>query len=175
MCYLSKNNQISDLSPLRRLKHLQFLDLSHNRVRHLDSLSGLEFLEALNLINNQVSDLKPIEKLPLLKVLLAQGNQIASISGLKKLLIVKLERQHIQWEIEGDNLSCLDLRGRITDINGTVPMICVDPKMGSYDPRSKIVSIPEGKTHLTLGFEGECEDVPFSGTIDCVLKPKVKE
>ncbi len=126
-------------------------------------------------LNNQVSDLKPIEKLPLLKVLLAQGNQIASISGLKKLLIVKLERQHIQWEIEGDNLSCLDLRGRITDINGTVPMICVDPKMGSYDPRSKIVSIPEGKTHLTLGFEGECEDVPFSGTIDCVLKPKVKE
>ena len=51
-----------------------------------------------------MSDLKPIEKLPLLKVLLAQGNQIASISGLKKLLIVKLERQHIQWEIEGDKI-----------------------------------------------------------------------
>ena len=163
------------MTPIHHLKHLQFLDLSDNQISDLSPLSHLEFLQGLNVMNNQVSDLTPITKLPLLKALLAQGNRIASISGLQQLTIVKLDQQHLQWEIEGKNPCQLDLTNRLMDETGEVPMIMISPSMGSYNQKTKIISLHEGITQLTFKFDSQEGNISFNGVIDCLVKPKLKE
>lgn len=49
-----RNNEVSILRPIRKLKSLAFLNLSGNRITNIDALSGLESLSDLDLSGNLI-------------------------------------------------------------------------------------------------------------------------
>ena len=56
-------NMISDLTPLRKLKKLQSLDLGYNAISNLHPLAFLENLQWLNLPENKITDIGPLNNL----------------------------------------------------------------------------------------------------------------
>ncbi len=56
-------NMISDLTPLRKLKKLQSLDLGYNAISNLHPLALLENLQWLNLSENKITDIGPLNNL----------------------------------------------------------------------------------------------------------------
>jgi Leucine-rich repeat (LRR) protein len=85
------NNEISDLTPLMSLTHLQSLNLNSNFVSDLTPLSVLTALGAttgmgLHLESNLISDLSGLEPLTALQVLTLNNNQIEDVSPLGGLL-----------------------------------------------------------------------------------------
>ena len=82
--------QISDLSPLAKLKNLSSLSLNDNKFSDLAGLSKMKKLERLNLDRNpNISDLSPLAKLKNLSSLsLSSSDNItkSQIAELKKAL-----------------------------------------------------------------------------------------
>ena len=58
-----KDNQISDITPLRELKGLDELDLSGNRIRNTQALAELDSLRSLNLDRNPLTDCAELRSL----------------------------------------------------------------------------------------------------------------
>jgi internalin A len=79
------DNQISDLSPLKELHNLTSLSLSGNQISDLSPLKELHNLTSLNLGGNQISDLSPLKELHNLTSLYLINNQISDLSPLKEL------------------------------------------------------------------------------------------
>ena len=88
-------NMISDLTPLRKLKKLQSLDLGYNAISNLHPLALLENLQWLNLSENKITDIGPLNNLTNLTFLSlrngyyspewAGNNAIWNLSPLKNL------------------------------------------------------------------------------------------
>lgn len=78
-------NQITDISPLRRLTNLTYLDLDTNQITDVSPISGLINLTKLCLGNNQITDISPLNRLTNLTELQLNNNQIRNISDLDKL------------------------------------------------------------------------------------------
>ncbi len=55
--------QIKDISVLKELKNLVYLDLSNNIIEDVEPLGGLKFLETLILKNNNLSNVESLKKL----------------------------------------------------------------------------------------------------------------
>ena len=70
------DNKISDITPLKRLTNLEYLDLSGNQISDLSPLTDLTNLKYLHLENNQISDLSPLAGLTKLCSLHLQTNPI---------------------------------------------------------------------------------------------------
>jgi hypothetical protein len=77
--------ELSDISPLANLKHLQRLDLDINYVSDITSLASLADLEYLSLDDNQVSDLSPLKHLTSLEFLSVKRNEIERLDALANL------------------------------------------------------------------------------------------
>jgi Leucine-rich repeat (LRR) protein len=80
-----ERNQISDLSPLADLTHLDWLNLSSNQISDVSPLAGLTNLTYLSLSSNQVSDVSPLAGLTNLTSLIVSSNQISDMSPLADL------------------------------------------------------------------------------------------
>ena len=79
-------NRISDISPLRNLKKLTYLDLGLNgRISDISPLKNLENLTHLSLRYNEISDVSPLKDLTNLFDLDLYDNQISDVSPLKDL------------------------------------------------------------------------------------------
>ena len=89
-------NQITDLSPLADLAYLKVLSLNHNQISDLSPLAGLVGLEILWLGDNQISDVSPLAGLTNLTELWLMANQISDVSPLASL-------EHITLLILADN------------------------------------------------------------------------
>jgi hypothetical protein len=79
------DNQITDLTPIRRLPHperLHTLKLTGNRVTDLSPLSGLTQVWELGLSDNAVSDLGPLRGLTAVRELGVARNQIHDLTPL---------------------------------------------------------------------------------------------
>ncbi|MCL2636878.1 MAG: leucine-rich repeat protein [Oscillospiraceae bacterium] len=80
LIYLSSlnlsDNQISDLTPLTRMKRLNNLFLNNNQITDITSLSELTTLIGLGLSNNKISDITPLCELYRLEFLILDGNPI---------------------------------------------------------------------------------------------------
>lgn len=82
-----RNNNISDLSPLKDIVDLVYLDLNSNEIgNNLSGLSNLTNLEYLEIADNQISDISILSGLTKLKIQLdISRNQISDISPLANL------------------------------------------------------------------------------------------
>ncbi|MCA9521462.1 MAG: TonB family protein [Myxococcales bacterium] len=67
------DKNVTDVSPLRRLTHLEQLDLGGTAVEDLSPLAGLHALKELYLFNTKVRDLSPLEGLKALVKLVLTG------------------------------------------------------------------------------------------------------
>jgi len=79
------SNQISDISGIKELKGLTYLDLTSNQIRDISSLKELKGLTKLTLYNNQISDISSLKGLKGLTYLDLYNNRISDISSLKEL------------------------------------------------------------------------------------------
>lgn len=111
--------QVSDLSPLRMLNNLTYLDLRNCAVSDLGPISNMNNLKTLVLSNNNLSDIWPIKELTNLQVLDLSNNNIAELSSLTSLgdlSVLKLANNNLEDEDlvylgELSNLKSLNLKG----------------------------------------------------------------
>ena len=79
------HNSISDITPLKKLTNLTYLDLSSNNISDITSLKGLANLTYANLSSNNISDITPFKGLTNLANLELNGNKISDVTPLKGL------------------------------------------------------------------------------------------
>ena len=93
-------NQISDVSPLKNLTKLTYLDLSLNwRISDVSPLKDLKNLTYLFLRGNPLSDVSPLKDLINLIELDFNVNQISDVSPLKDLINPDIHRPWAQSTI----------------------------------------------------------------------------
>ena len=51
---------LTDITPVASLKHLEYLEIFQNEITDVSCLSGLEYLMDLNLVRNRIGDLTPL-------------------------------------------------------------------------------------------------------------------
>jgi len=73
---------LTDLSPLASLSHLQSLDLSFNQIQDLSPLAGLTQLQFLLVAGNQITDISPLAGLTGLSYLVIEKNQVRDLGSL---------------------------------------------------------------------------------------------
>ena len=83
--YLTGNNLIKDLEPIKILTDLTHLEININKISDVGPLSNLTNLETLDLGDNSVSDIGSLEKLTRLTHLYLDSNSISDISPLEDL------------------------------------------------------------------------------------------
>lgn len=100
------SNQVSDLSPLRNLVTLEYLNLNANEVSDLHPISNLVNLKKLFLYSNLITDISPLASLVNLVELNLSSNEIDDISplldltSLKKLAIYRGVREESSAEAQ---------------------------------------------------------------------------
>ncbi|AXC15943.1 internalin E (plasmid) [Acidisarcina polymorpha] len=99
---LSKN-RIKDLSALRTLKDLEYLNLDHNQISDIAPLSDLTEMTSLFAADNRIQDLGPIKTLPLLHDLTVPNNLITDITPVASLTRLRF------LDIEGNNVQTLQM------------------------------------------------------------------
>jgi internalin A len=77
--YLWNNRNITDISPLKNLIALRYLNLNHCKIADVTPLTNLKQLIDLRLSENEIVDVSPLEGLSRLKVLEIGGNPIMDI------------------------------------------------------------------------------------------------
>ena len=78
-------NEISDLTPLAELMHLEYLWLWGNPISDLSPLMSLTALKRIDLAGCQISDVSPLANLTQLTYINLRGNRIVDISALTNL------------------------------------------------------------------------------------------
>ena len=73
---------ISDMSPIQTLKHLQQLNLSFNKITEIANLDKLTKLQYLDLRDNQIWEIAKLSKLSNLRQLTLSNNKITDIANL---------------------------------------------------------------------------------------------
>jgi hypothetical protein len=95
------NKQMSDLSPLAKLKNLENLHLDDTQVSDLSPLAELKKLEKLDLRRTRVSDLSPLAKLKNLRMLVLENTRVSDLSpleGLKNLKLLGIKNTQVSDE-----------------------------------------------------------------------------
>ena len=88
------HNDIIDISPVAGLTNLKHLFLSHNQIKKIDAVKNLTNLESLDFARNmgeeRISDISPIANLTKLKLLGSSDANIPDISILKNLVNLEI-------------------------------------------------------------------------------------
>ena len=58
---------LTDITPIASLKHLEYLEIFHNQITDISCLSDLKYLMDLDLVQNYIEDLSPLTKIKSLK------------------------------------------------------------------------------------------------------------
>jgi hypothetical protein len=111
------SNKVSDVSQLKDLKNLTYLNLSLTQVSDVSALKDLKNLTYLSLYSTQVSDVSALKDLKNLTYLILQQTKISDLSPLKGLKVMKrlsLSFNHRIHDLRPlkklNNLNFLDLR-----------------------------------------------------------------
>lgn len=86
---LNDNVNISDITPLLNMKNLKFLDLHGNMISDISTLAELSNLEDLRLQENEISDVFSLKDLKKLEYLDLHQNNITIVRNLKDLTNLK--------------------------------------------------------------------------------------
>ena len=116
-------NNISDISVISHFKKLNALSLAYNDITDISPLAGLEKLTTLLLPHNNIEDISSLEGLRSIEFLHLGENNISDVSVLGKL--TSLENLCLQYNNIDDisvlagltNLKSLDLRGNPLSTN----------------------------------------------------------
>ena len=87
-------NEISDISPLAALVHLEGLWIYTNPIQNITLLANLTKLKQLNLAGCEISDIRPLANLRNLEYLILAGNRIEDITPLVNLTNLTELRLH---------------------------------------------------------------------------------
>ena len=79
------DNKITDISPLKKLKHLHYLELFINKISDFSPIEDMKELVDLNICYNKVNDIEPFKRLPKLERLWVVG---CGINNLKELNMI---------------------------------------------------------------------------------------
>jgi len=116
-------HQLSDISPLQHLTHLQELDLDNNAIQDISPLAQLNHLRRLSLSENKIQDISPLSQLIQLEDLRLGYNRIHSIvalaplTALRELLLCNNQIEDISSMSGLSQLTTLDFtRNQIRDI-----------------------------------------------------------
>ena len=136
---------VEDLTPLKDLKKLKLLRLSHNTIKDLTPLKDLTGLEKLYISHNQIEDVSIINNLKNLKNLDISVNKVNNISVLKDLT----------------NVENLDMRNNeISDISVTKNYKNLNWLMANNNKIKDISSLQNNKELNYLNLENnQIEDV----------------
>lgn len=108
--YLGDNN-ISDISALKKLKNLKILDLSYNTISNISALEKLEKLTWLCLRGNNIIDISYLSQIYTLNELILDYNKIGSVSSLANLINLK----HL--DLEGNVIEDISAIGNLMQLN----------------------------------------------------------
>ena len=121
--HLDITSDIKDMSALKNLTNLTFLDISNNAVEDLSFLETLVELDELRIYANNVSDISSIKNLIKLQRLTIDNGKVSDISALSNLnnlISLSLDNQNIKDLTPLSNLSNLEYLylkdNNITDI-----------------------------------------------------------
>lgn len=78
-----RGNEITDLSPLRHLKHLRILDVSRNNIQSLKAVKQLKELRTLKAPGNEITRIPEVEERPEVKMLDLRLNKLKHVKGIK--------------------------------------------------------------------------------------------
>lgn len=82
---IAEKAEISDLTPLSKLKRMEILNCSHNKIINLDPLKDLFNLQEVNLAFNKITSVNPIKNLKKLRKLDLVFNNILSLKPIENL------------------------------------------------------------------------------------------
>ena len=139
------SNSFKDVTPLKDLKKLKLLRLSHNAIKDLTPLKDLTGLEKLYISHNQIEDVSILNNLKDLKSLDVSVNKVNNISVLKDLT----------------NVENLDIRNNeISDISVTKNYKKLNWLMANNNKIKEISSLRDNKELNYLDLENnQIEDV----------------
>ena len=83
--YSNLNFQLTNLSGIKGMTHLNILIASFHQIKSIDEVSTIPDLQSLFLHSNEIGDLNPIKELIQLENLYIQNNQISKIEALRSL------------------------------------------------------------------------------------------
>lgn len=78
-------NQVSDISPLYKIKSLESLTLNCNPIKSLKGIEALQNLKVITLVNTEVSDISPLFKIHSLDYISFENTYVSSIDGIESL------------------------------------------------------------------------------------------
>ena len=78
-------NQVSDISPLYKLKTLEWLALNCNPIKSIEGIETLQNLITVSISDTEVSDISPLFKIPSLKYISFEKTYVNSIEGIEEL------------------------------------------------------------------------------------------
>ncbi len=87
--YPNMSFELTNLSGIANLQHLEIFVATHHRIKNIKELSALKQLKSLFLLNNEIESLEGIENLGKLEQLFVQSNKISSLNPLEKLIRLK--------------------------------------------------------------------------------------
>lgn len=121
LCLISNN--ITDISFIKKLNKLKYINLSDNKIETIDSLSNLKKLEYLILTKNKIFDISPLSDLKNLTYLDLGSNKIeeitfiSTLNRLKTLIIPNNKVYKLDALSKLSNLDSLVLnRNKISDL-----------------------------------------------------------
>lgn len=78
-------NQVSDISPLYKIKTLEWLALNCNPIKSIEGIEELQNLKAVSIAGTEVSDISPLFKIPSLEYISFEDTYVSSIEGIENL------------------------------------------------------------------------------------------
>jgi len=107
---LKPNWRINDMSFVKNLTNLIWLDISNNRIKKLDGLNNLSVLKHFYIYKNEIKSLSGIEHLTALQELKVNKNRIQSLTGIGNLIELR------KVDFSGNEIQSLDEVEKLSEI-----------------------------------------------------------
>ncbi|HTF80161.1 MAG TPA: leucine-rich repeat domain-containing protein, partial [Cytophagales bacterium] len=150
------NTPVEDISPLDSCKTLGELNLSHTKVRDISTLSKLKSLRKLYINNLDLVDLGPLKGLTKLTDLEASDNQINDIGPLASLINLEKLNLSVNKIFKLDALKPLvkltDLRLGKNEIESIEPLSALTDLIRLDLFNNKITSLAPIRNHIKIAF-----------------------
>lgn len=173
---IANNSKLNDLSYLKGLTSLTWLDFDNTNVKDLTPINGLTNLNYLSFNNAKVSDLSPIKELTNIKSLMADSNNIKDISVLQNLNIttLKLANQNITLpEVKASNEN-ISMKNEVVGVSNDIAKMNISNISGNgkYDEKTNSISwqVSSESANESYSFSQKLEQGTFSGKVYVTLK-----
>lgn len=78
-------NQISDITPIYKIKTLEWLALNCNPIKSIEGIEALQNLKAISIAGTEINDVSPLYHIPSLEYISFENTYVNSIEGIEAL------------------------------------------------------------------------------------------